>query len=104
MITRTAIFEGRIQPGHEEHFFQEVENRLLPLWEEFPHASNVRYVRALESDHETRPVVMLQQIDYPSVEAMREALASPARDRAREATMDLMQMLDWHFYHVVGTR
>jgi hypothetical protein len=38
MITRTAIFEGRVRDGRAEDFFAAVEGRLAPLWQAFPHA------------------------------------------------------------------
>jgi hypothetical protein len=44
---------------------------------------------------------MIQQIDYPSMEAMQAALASPARDAARAVTLELMEMFDGRFYHVI---
>lgn len=32
MITRTAIFEGRIKPGFGQRYMDEVRNRLRPIW------------------------------------------------------------------------
>jgi len=102
MITRTAIFEGRIRPGCEQRFMQEVRERLVPLWRRFPHASNVRLLPALEVDPEAPAIVMIQQIDYPSRAALAEALASPVRTEARAATLEIMQMFEGRFYHVVS--
>ncbi len=102
MITRRAIFEGSIKPGMEDRFFQELENRLVPLWQAFPHALAVRFFRIDESDAADRPVRMIQEIDYPDMEKMREALASPTRDAARAVTMELMEMFDGRFYHVIS--
>ena len=101
MITRTAIFEGKAKPGNEEQFFEGVERLLLPLWQAFPHALDVRFFRADECDDPERPVAMIQQIDYPSLEAMNEAITSPARDAARAVTMELMELFDGRFYHVI---
>jgi hypothetical protein len=102
MITRTAVFEGRLKPGTEERFFAAVEARLAPLWRRFPHALAVRWVRVVASDAEAPPVVMIQQIDYPSQAALEEALASPIRAEARAVTLELMQMFEGRLYHVVG--
>ena len=33
---------------------------------------------------------------------MREAITSPQRDAARAVTMDLMEMFDGRFYHVIS--
>ena len=102
MITRTAIFEGRIKPGCETRFFAGVEQRLAPLWRKFPHASNVRLLKVATADADAPPIVMIQQIDYPSQAALAEAIASPARAEARALTLELMEMFEGRFYHVVS--
>lgn len=101
MITRTAIFEGTVQPGREDEFFDGIEQRLAPLWGKFPHALEVRFYRVDQCDDPERPVAMIQQVDYPSLEAMREAITSPQRDAARAVTMELMELFDGRFYHVI---
>jgi len=40
VITRSAIFEGRIMPGCEEAFFAAVRYRLAPLWAQRPVAAD----------------------------------------------------------------
>jgi len=59
MITRTAIFEGRIKPGFEQRFMQEVRERLAPIWVRFPHAHNVRLLPATAVDAEAPPIATL---------------------------------------------
>lgn len=102
MLTRTAIFEGTFLPNREANFFDAIEERLAPLWRQFPHALDVRWFRIDAADDTARPIVMIQQIDYPSRDAMADALSSPIRDQARAATLDVMQMLDGTFYHYVS--
>ena len=102
MITRTAIFEGRIKAGQEERFFSEIKLRLAPLWNRFPHASNVRLLRMTACDPDAPPIAMIQQIDYPSLGALEEAMASPVRAQARAVTLELMQMFEGRLYHVVS--
>jgi len=104
MITRTAVFEGTFRGPGEDRFFDLVEERLAPLWRQFPHALDVRWFRIDEADASARPIVLIQQIDYPSKEAMAEALASPTRALARSVTVELMQLLDGEFYHYVSER
>jgi hypothetical protein len=101
MITRTAIFEGRAKPGYEDTFFAAIEQRLAPLWQAFPHALDVRFFRVDAVDDAERPVAMIQQVDYPSLDAMALALTSPQRDAARALTLELMEMFDGRFYHVI---
>lgn len=102
MITRRAIFEGRVKDGQEEHFFHEVETRLAPLWQAFPHALAVRLFRADECDDAERPVLMIQEVDYPDMACLKEAITSPQRDAARAVTMELMEMFEGRFYHVIS--
>jgi len=102
VITRIAIFEGRVRPGCEERFFTAVEERLLPLWRQFPQALAVRYYRIHALDPDARPIAMVQQIDYPSRAALEEAVRSPIRERARAVTLELMEMFDGRFYHLMS--
>lgn len=101
MITRTAIFEGHVKDGRDEEFFAAVETRLVPLWQAFPGALAVRFFRSEACDDAERPVAMIQQVDYPSLEVMQQALASPQRDAARAVTLELLEMFDGRFYHVI---
>lgn len=102
MITRTAVFEGMIKPGLEEAFKHAVVTRLGPAWKAFPHALDVRLFYIEDADEGAPPIVMMQQIDYPSREALAEALASPARDAARAATLEVLEMFEGRFYHYVS--
>ena len=102
MITRIAIFEGRVKDGCEERFYSEIDARLVPLWRQFPHATNVRLLRVVASDPDAAPIAMIQQVDYPSEVALEEAIASPIRARARAVTMELMAMFEGRFYHLLS--
>jgi hypothetical protein len=102
MITRTAIFEGHIKPGHEEHFFKEIHEKLMPLWHRFPHAKNVRLHRTVAADTGAPPILMIQQIDYPSRAAVDEALASPVRHEARAIFLELMKLFEGRFHHYLS--
>ena len=46
-------------------------------------------------------IAMVQEIDYPSMAAVEEALASPVRLEGRVITDRMMEMFDGRFYHVV---
>ena len=45
---------------------------------------------------------MIQQIDYPSRDATKSAWASPMRDRAREVTLGIMEMLNVSFFRYLS--
>ena len=102
MITRTAIFEGRIKQGMEDRFFAEIRERLVPLWRRFPNATNVRLLRVIAADDDALPIAMVQQIDYPSMAALEQAVSSPIRAEARAITLEIMEMFDGRFYHVMS--
>ena len=102
MITRSAIFEGRIREGCEERFFAAVRERLAPLWAQLPNASNIRLLRIAEADADAPPIAMIQQVDYPSYTALEEAIASPIRAQARAITLELLEMFEGRFYHVIS--
>lgn len=102
MITRTAIFEGRIKDGLEEQFFEAIRTRLAPLWRQFPHSSNPRLLRIAHADADAPSIVMMQQVDYPSLAALEEAIASPIRTQARALTLEILEMFEGRFYHVVS--
>jgi hypothetical protein len=104
MFTRYAIFEGTIHQGREDEFFRLVEERLLPLWRQMPNARAVRVMRAVRRDPDAPPIAMVQEIDYPSLDAIDQALASPVRTQARAETDRLMEMFEGRFYHVVHKR
>ena len=95
MITRTAIFEGRVKPGCEEQFFTAITERLAPLWHQF---------QAVERHiwNHSPPIAMIQQVDYPSMAALEEAMGSPIRAQARAITMELVELFEGRFYHVVS--
>ena len=104
MITRTAIFEGRIKPGHEAHFLKVFREQLMPMWQEFPHATNIRLLPVVASDPGSPAIALVQSIDYPSVAHLEEALASPARAKARALTLELMELFEGRLYHLVSER
>ena len=101
MITRTAIYEGRIRPGHEDAFFRDVENRLDPIWREFPHVRAVRVQRVRQADADAPPIAMVMEMDFPSLALMQESLASPIRETSHALTLEVMSDFEGRFYHLV---
>lgn len=104
MFTRSAVFEGRIHPGKEDAFFSLVETELVPIWKRMPNAQAVRVMRTVQPDADAPSIVMVQEVDYPSREAIAEALASPVRAEGRAVTDKLSEFFDGRFYHFVYER
>ena len=102
MITRTAIYEGTIKTGHEDEFFRQVEDRLDPIWRQFPHVRAVRVQRVVDRDPDAQPIAMIMEMDFPSRAAMAESLVGPIRDTAHAATLEVMSMFEGRFYHLVA--
>lgn len=101
MLTRSAVFEGRIHPGKEQAFFDIIENSLLPIWRRMPHARDVRLFRPVQKDDTAPQIVLVQQIDYPDLEAINEALGSPVREEAVAASEPLNELYDGRHYHYI---
>ncbi len=101
MYTRSAIFTGQIKPGKEEEFYAAVEERLLPAWKQMLHAEAVRLYRPVRQDDGTPEVFLVQEIDYPSLDAIDEALQSPRREIAGEALASVQHLYEGHHYHYV---
>lgn len=101
MYTRSAVFSGRIKPGKEEEFYTAVEERLLPAWRQMLHAQDVRLYRPVRQDEGTPEVFLVQEIDYPSLEAIDEALASTRREIAGAALASVQHLYEGSHYHYV---
>lgn len=84
--------------------FRIVEEKLLPVWKRMPNAQAVRVMRTERTDPDAAQIIMVQEIDYPSMEAVEEALVSPVRLEGRVLTDEMMSMCDGRFYHLVYSR
>ena len=104
MYTRSAIFEGSILPGKEAEFEQAVTERLLPAWRQMLHAQDVRLYWPERQDDDTPQIFLVQEIDYPSLEAIDEALSSSRRETAAEAHKSVMHLYEGRHYHFVYRR
>ncbi len=90
MITRYALFEGAIHPGQTEAFRQAVMEELLPKWQAFPGALEVRVTFTDECDDGAPAYPLILAVDYPDRAAVTTALESPARWAGKAATEALL--------------
>jgi hypothetical protein len=102
MLTRTAIYEGKIKAGHEDEFFARVRDELEPLWARFPHVTAVRVQRVESADADARPIAMILEMDFPDQAALEACLASSARPAAHAKTEEVMTLFEGRFYHLVA--
>lgn len=90
MITRYALFEGKVSEGQEAAFRAAVTTEILPLWKRFPGALSVRVGYAVKRDDGAPEFPMVLAVSYPDVAAVDAALASPIRTEARAATESVL--------------
>lgn len=102
MLTRTAIYEGRIKTGREEEFFERVRLELEPIWARFPHVTAVRVQKVQSADKDARPIAMILEMDFPDLAAIEDCLASDIRPVAHAKTEEVMQLFEGRFYHFVA--
>lgn len=86
MITRYALFDGRVKPGHTDAFRSEVMEILLPMWKRFPGALAVRVSFAEARDDGAPEYPLILAVSYPDLAAVETALSSPIRMESRAAT------------------
>jgi antibiotic biosynthesis monooxygenase (ABM) superfamily enzyme len=102
MLTRIAIYEGKIKPGQEEIFFKRVREELEPIWARFPGVTAVRVLRSQTSDQDALSIPMILEMDFPDMAAIDACLASPIRPQAHAATEAVMKLFDGRFYHLIA--
>lgn len=86
MITRYALFEGRILEGQTEAFRAAVLAEVVPHWNAFPGVLAVRVCFSNERDDGAPEIPLILAISYADRAAVDTALASPARAAAKAAT------------------
>ena len=102
MITRFAFFEGQVKNGRTEAFRDAVTQRLVPLWRQFPGASEVRVMFGSDRDPGAPEFPLILAISYPSRTEMALALSSAVRAQSRDMTgLIVAEYFDGHIHHHV---
>jgi hypothetical protein len=86
MITRYALFEGRLHNGHAEAFRRDVLAEMLPVWRRFPGALAIRVAFAEGRDEGAPEYPLILAIDWPDMAAVTAFLSHPIRKEGRAAT------------------
>ena len=79
MLTRYALFEGRVRPGMDSEMRAYVNDVLAPLWRQFDGAHTVRVMFGVEQDPDGPSYPLILAITYRHAAAIACGLASPAR-------------------------
>ncbi|ODR89653.1 hypothetical protein [Sinorhizobium alkalisoli] len=90
MITRYALFEGKVKEGETAAFRAAVLESIVPKWKAFPGALDVRVTFAEARDEGAPEIPMILAINYPDLDTVEKALASPARAAAKAATEEVL--------------
>ena len=101
MITRYALFEGKIHAGRETEFREFVQQRLVPLWVRFPGALEIRVTYEVSRDEGSGSYPLVLAVSYPDVAAVDTALQSKVRFESREVTKELLKMFTGAVHHHV---
>ncbi|WP_299649440.1 putative quinol monooxygenase [uncultured Tateyamaria sp.] len=102
MITRFALFEGSVKPGHTDAFRAAVLERLVPLWRQFPGNTDVRVMFSDDRDEGAPEFPLILAITYPDEAAMQSALSSPYRAQSRDVTGEIVsEHFDGRIHHHV---
>jgi hypothetical protein len=91
MITRYALFEGRIHEGQTEAFRKAILAEVLPHWKAFPGVLAVKVCFENERDESAPEMPLILAISYPDRPSVDVALASPQRAAAKAATESILE-------------
>jgi hypothetical protein len=101
MYKRLAFFEGTIAHGREAEFDGYINERLIPLWTQFPGATRVEVLREVDAEDGSHRYPLVLQTTYPKRDLIEKALASKVRFESREMTKGLLAMFEGRVFHVV---
>ncbi|WP_404401390.1 hypothetical protein [Pelagibacterium halotolerans] len=102
MITRFALFEGRVRDGRTDAFRAAVLERLVPLWTGFPGNTDVAVTFSDECDDGAPEFPLILAISYPDRATMDAALMSPVRAKSKAETEAICaELFDGRIHHHV---
>lgn len=103
MLTRTAIYEGALEPGTDDDgFFAAVREKLEPVWRSFPEVLAVRVQRVRDADPGAIPVVMILEMDFADRASLHRSLASDIKERSHALTLEVLAPFKGRFFHLVA--
>lgn len=103
MLTRTAIYEGALEPGTAaDEFFADVRRRLEPIWRTFPEVLDVRVHRVRESDPGAIPILMILEMDFADPASLDRSLGSDIKERSHSLTLEVLKPFKGRFFHIVA--
>lgn len=102
MITRFALFEGHVKPADKDRFREAVTTRLVPLWTQFPGATDVRVMFGEDRDEGAPEFPLILAITYLDKNAMAQALGSSYRSQSKDVTGEIVaEFFEGRIHHHV---
>lgn len=100
LIIRTAFFEGTVRTACEAEFDRMLRTELMPLWQSFPGAIDIRLSRPVAADVDAPAYAIMLTTSYPDLATMEKALASNIREQTRGPTERLKALFDGRVFHI----
>jgi hypothetical protein len=102
MIIRSAVLEGQVPETDREEFDRLMRTEVLQAVASYPGLARVVLRQPVECDEGAPPIYMVFDLHFPSLQAMRDALASPVRQQVRARMAPSMSRFQGRVYHVVS--
>jgi hypothetical protein len=104
MITRYAIFQGTVAEDNWAAFQEVVIKHLLPTWQVYPGACDVRIAFSTEKDEAAPAAPLILAVDFATRADLDRALNSQERLDSRAATQAFLPgLFDGQILHYITT-
>ncbi|MCZ8103267.1 MAG: hypothetical protein ACRCU1_03815 [Alsobacter sp.] len=101
MIVRSAVLEGRVPEDRKAAFDDTMATAVVAAIRRYPGLIDVRLRRPVESEEGAPPVYMIFDLYFETLQAMKDALASPVRQEVRGVIAAGMKDFEGRVYHLV---
>lgn len=102
MLTKYAFFSGTLKPDCEAEMNAFIDKKLAPLWKQFQPSKEVRILYSYKQEPKGPTIPLALAVTYENESAMEEAMASKARQDARDILPELYELFFeevtlWHY-------
>jgi hypothetical protein len=101
MIVRSAVLEGRVPQDRKAAFDDTMATAVVAAIRRYPGLVDVRLRRPVEAEEGAPPVYMIFDLYFETLQAMKDALASPVRQEVRGVIAAGMKDFEGRVYHLV---
>ena len=101
MITRSAILEGHVPDAARPAFDLHMRTTVLQAIARYPGLRQVRLRRPAEAEAGAPAIYMIFDLEFPTLDAMHAALASPIRQEVRGVLAQAMSGFEGRVYHLI---